>query len=224
MAASAQELVQLYANRKAFCERLEQTHVPDSLKQANDENWKLRVDELELATIEHYTEEQRKLDSQRIIPLSVALSVIREVEEDMVSKLVLDPLDIYFTEIAGKYKYAKYLIGGLSDWREIWADIQTVAGVLWEILSRLNIDVDLTSISGALKTAVSLVKAGLEVVFGLGLKVFEVTLSFAAVAVIAPEVTRVMKRRDSFVLRMRKKALPQKKTVKRWPRRKVSRK
>lgn len=194
----AEALADLVKERISFFEALQNVHVPDSIKAATAEDWKLHVDELELAGLEHYDAEQKKADSQRIIPLTAALVVIREVEEEMVRKLVLDPLDVYLRNVAGKWKYAKYFIAGLGDWESLWKD----AKFAWSVISKIDFEVDLSSVGAIIATALSLVWQVIT-------NIFSFVLEFAAAAVITAQVIKVIKHRDNFAEKMRKKAFPQ---------------
>lgn len=214
-----QDGIALVKERIAFYQKLEGVEIP-TVKEATKTRWKIAVDELAVQGLLHYDEEKRHADSMRIIPLSTALSVIREVEEEMVQKFVLDELDILFLQVAGKWKFAKYFIAGLSDWREIWSGLQ----IAWDIFKGLRIDfsaIDYSSVGSAAASAAKLIVAALE---NVSFKVIEFFCGIAATAVIAAQVSKVIRERDNFEARMRKRAFPQVKTVKRWPRRKVSRK
>lgn len=198
-----------------FYQKLEGTEIPASVKEASQQNWKLQVDELNLQGILHYKEEDRHDDSLRIIPLSAALTVIRETEEELIKALTLDPIDILFVQFAGKWALIKYAVAALGDWEEITAGFN----FLWSILKNLAFDFAGLNFS-SVRTALN----GVLLIFeNLSARMVLTTLEFAAVITIAAEAQKVLKHRDDFLTKMRKRALPGGKKGQRWPRRKRTR-
>jgi len=113
-------------------EAIEQTPIPATLAEAVKDNWQLIVDEVALGVLTAYLPSERASDSQRIIPLASALATIREMEEGLIEKTVLDPLDVYMRLNAKKIRFAAFLLSGFSDWQTWWDAIQAA----WEVVSR----------------------------------------------------------------------------------------
>ncbi len=115
MATNLEDLITKFSESSEFLHSLEATDIP-TLKEAARNQWKLAVqnaDKLALNVVEFYDDDKRHQDSMRIIPLGVALQLIREMEEAVIEKTVLDPLDIYQAKIAQKAAAIQFWQTGL---------------------------------------------------------------------------------------------------------------
>lgn len=117
-----ESLVEKVSAQIELLQGFEATDIP-TLKQAAVEKWKMKVqdvDKLVLNAVEFYSEDRREKDAQRIIPLGVALQIMREMEEAVIEKTVLDPLDIYFKTLASKWAAIKFWQAGIFDLNTWW--------------------------------------------------------------------------------------------------------
>lgn len=126
------QIVEKFSGSSEFLHSLEESDIP-SLREAAKDKWKMAVknaDLLLLKTVEFYLEDDRKRDAQRVIPLSTALSVIREMEELLIAKTVLDPIDIYQSTLATKWRAIQFWQSGLfnvQNWFRTYKILRDIA-------------------------------------------------------------------------------------------------
>lgn len=128
MATNLEDLIAKFSDSSEFLHSLEVTDIP-SLKEAAKNQWKLAVqnsDKLALNVVEFYDSDRRSEDSMRIIPLGVALQMVREMEEALIEKTVLDPLDIYQATIAKKASAIKFWQTGIFDVSKWWDTLKVL--------------------------------------------------------------------------------------------------
>lgn len=207
--AHAKELIDIY-------EEVSQTEIPRSVQQARKEGWKLIPRGIVVAGLVHYEDDDRKTDGQRVIPLKVALQLIEDFEDGLITKTVKDPNQIFVGKVKSLIGIVRYSLNAIP---LLW-DLAKEAISLWDIvellawIARLGFLTDprtwafVETVFELARRWLGLIASAMVVAFGL--PIFNAT------------VLDVEKEREKWVGKMRKKALPQRGGPRVW-RRKVSR-
>jgi len=209
-----EELIRIY-------EEVTQTEIPRSVQAARKEKWQLLPKGIAVAGLVRYAQDEIRVDGTRVISLPVALQIIEDFEDGLLSKTVKNPKQIFVSKVRNLVGIVR---GTATALPLLWDVVKELISV-WDILdllaylARLGFITDLFDPNSRLR-------AFAEAVFELCTRylvfLLSAMLSAFAVPLFSATVVAVEKEREFWVARMRRAALPQRNQRRVW-RRKVSR-
>lgn len=131
----AKELIDTY-------EKVMDSKIPSSIKEAQSIGWDLVVDGIEIAALTHYDEDQRKKDRQRLVTLEGTLLVLEDLEHEIIQQEIASGRQIIYSAFQPWYSKAIVII---HDWAEdaiaalVVVGLAGFVGVLQQLLARLSL-------------------------------------------------------------------------------------
>lgn len=212
--AEIRELIRTY-------EEVSGTEIPRSVQEARKQGWQLIPKGIVIAGLTAYEHDERKADSTRVIPLPVALQILEDFEDGLITKTVLNPKQIFVRKVRGLVRIVRALANGIP---LLW-DLAKATVDLWDILdllaylARLGFVTDFFSANSRSR---AFVETMFELMTRFGVLMITSALAALALPVFNRTVLDVEKEREFWVAKARKAALPQRNQRRVW-RRKVSR-
>lgn len=194
-------------------QRITETEIPTSLKAAVAQKWELTVNGAEFGALSHYAEQQQTEDRRRVIRLDRASLILQRFEDDLLMKTA-SGTGVFATLFA---KFIKIPAQFIHLGTEISFDVGQAFAVYLATNSFVAIFDDFEELVGTVWTLVKAVGALFAVLL------LKVMLSGATIEKFVVATHELFTIRDAAAERVRKAALPQRSTAKRYRRRKISR-
>ncbi len=128
------DLAQKLRDEAKRYEKIAETEIPVSAKQAVKDGWELRIAGLPLKLLTEYPEEHRRHDHGYLMRTQDAIRVIRDFEQNCVEGTVSNYADLLFAKMRATVKVTQEYLGDVINgvFAAVTAAGIAIAGIKWE--------------------------------------------------------------------------------------------